>query len=211
MLRVSAYAAEAERAEELLSAEERERVSRFIRAADRDRYRTAHVALRRELAARTGERPEALEFVREPCPVCGGPHGRPALAGEGPHFSLSHAGDVVLLGFAAAPVGVDVEEHPRAETVDEVATTLHPSERAELAALDGVSERAAAFARCWSRKEAYLKGTGTGLGEDPSVTPVGTAAEGPASPPGWHLADIAAPEGYAAAYAVRTTPPPKGS
>lgn len=212
VLHVSASAAGAERDSALLSGEERARAAKFVRRADRERYLVAHVALRRELSDRTGVPPDGLALYREPCPLCGGPHGRPALraeaadAGEGPpHFSLSHAGDLVLLAFAAAPVGVDVEEHPDPGTVDATAAALHPRERAELAALDGPEARSAAFARCWTRKEAYLKGTGAGLGEDPSVQYTGTAAAGPFSPAGWRLADAAVPSGYAAAYAVRLT------
>ncbi|MFG2620764.1 hypothetical protein ACGFXC_24440 [Streptomyces sp. NPDC048507] len=44
---------------------------------------------------------------------------------------------------------------------------LHPAERAELAE-PAASERPAAVARCRTRKEAYLKGVGIGLGEDPT-------------------------------------------
>jgi len=144
-----------------------------------------------------------LALTREPCPLCGGAHGRPALSG-GPHFSLTHAGDLVLLAFAAQPVGVDAEVVPEPADATELAGVLHPRERAELSALPE-QDRAAAFARCWTRKEAYLKGTGTGLGEDPSVSYVGTAENGPASPPGWRLADVDVPAGYAAATAVRLT------
>ncbi|WP_346268225.1 4'-phosphopantetheinyl transferase superfamily protein [Streptomyces sp. SCUT-3] len=65
------------------------------------------------------------------------------------------------------------------------------------------ADRPAAFARCWTRKEAYLKGTGTGLGEDPSRTPVG-AGPRPEPVPGWLLADVPVPTGHAAAWALRT-------
>ncbi|GAB2831975.1 4'-phosphopantetheinyl transferase family protein [Streptomyces daliensis] len=200
LLRVSEYAAEAARDEALLSEAERSRAAAFVREADRDRYRVAHVALRRELAARLGGDPAALELTRADCPVCGGPHGRPSVPGDPLHFSLSHAGDVVLLGFAATPVGVDVEEHPRAVAVAELIPTLHPRERDECLALPE-ARRPEAFARCWTRKEAYLKGTGTGLAEAPSVSYVGTG-EDPGVLPGWRLDDIDAPPGYAAASAL---------
>lgn len=203
VLRVSQYAAEAARHTDLLSAEESVRAREFVRGEDRERYLVAHVALRRELAARTGGDPAALALTREPCPLCGGAHGRPALAG-GPHFSLTHAGDLVLLAFAAQPVGVDAEVLPEPAAAAELAGVLHPGERAELSTLPE-QDRAAAFARCWTRKEAYLKGTGTGLGEDPSMSYVGTRESGPASPPGWRLADVGVPAGYAAATAVRLT------
>ncbi|MFI2345850.1 4'-phosphopantetheinyl transferase superfamily protein [Streptomyces sp. NPDC019443] len=59
---------------------------------------------------------------------------------------------------------------------------LHGTERAEPAALPP-SARPAAVGRCWARKEAYLKGVGIGLGEDPSVTYVGTG--GPSRGRSW--------------------------
>jgi len=204
VLRVSEHAA-AVRDGAVLSEEERARAAAFVHAADRDRYRVAHTALRRELAAYLGTDPAAVPLTREPCPLCGGPHGRPAVPGNPVHFSLSHAGDVVLLAFDDAPVGADVEAHPTAATVAQTVGVLHPRERAEIGALP-TADRPVAFARCWTRKEAYLKGTGAGLGEDPGTTYVGSLAV-PAEVPGWTLTDVPAPEGYAAAVAVAVPRP----
>ncbi|MFJ8076653.1 4'-phosphopantetheinyl transferase family protein [Streptomyces sp. NPDC096176] len=201
-VRVGAYAADALAGDGLLDPGERARCQAFVRDADRVRYRVAHVALRRLLGAYLDRNPAAVRFVREPCPGCGEPHGRPAVPGAPLHFSLSHAGDAVLLAFAGVPVGVDVEEVPTADAAAEVAAVLHPAERAELAALPR-SEFRAAVGRCWSRKEAYLKGVGIGLGELPSVTYVGTGRV-PGDVPAWTVADVACPPGYAAACAVRT-------
>ncbi|HEV7628545.1 MAG TPA: 4'-phosphopantetheinyl transferase superfamily protein [Streptomyces sp.] len=207
ILRVSDHLAEAAPDLSLLSEEERARGAAFRYQTDRDRYHVAHIALRRELAARLGAAPSAVTLTRADCPVCEGPHGRPSLPGDPLHFSLSHGGDLVLLAFAAAPVGVDVEEEPQSHVVEEVSRALHPREQVELGALPE-AERAAAFARCWTRKEAYLKGTGTGLAEAPSVTYVGASGR-PVPPPGWRIDDIAAgagvavPDGYAAACAVK--------
>lgn len=209
VLRVSESVAAAVGEEAWLSDGERARAAAFVRRADRDRYVVAHTALRRELGLRLGLRPGAVTLVRAACPLCGGPHGRPSLPGDPLHFSLSHAGDLVLLAFAAGPVGVDVEACPEAAVVDETAAALHPRERAELAALPA-HLRPAAFARCWTRKEAYLKGTGTGLGEDPSVAYVGAGGR-PAALAGWALADIAVPAGYAAASALAADTGSQGS
>ncbi|MGK5449601.1 4'-phosphopantetheinyl transferase family protein [Streptomyces radiopugnans] len=199
VLRVSEHAAGV-RDGAVLSEEERARCAAFVREADRDRYRVAHTALRLELAAVLGTDPAAVPLTREPCPLCGGPHGRPAVPGNPVHFSLSHAGDVVLIVLDGAPVGADVEAYPTAAVVAETVSALHPRERAEIGRL-APAGRPAAFARCWTRKEAYLKGTGAGLGEDPGTTYVGSLAT-PAGIPGWELTDVAAPEGYAAAVAL---------
>lgn len=186
---------------DVLDEGERKRHAAFVRQADRDRYAAAHTALRRLLGAYLGQEPAAVLLGREPCPGCGGPHGRPvAVDGEGLCFSLSHSGDLVLLAFAPAPVGADVELLPAPTAVDDVATALHPWERAELAALPA-AERRAAFARCWVRKEAYLKGTGHGLAAGVDGTYTGTGPT-PAQVPGWTLSDVPVRPGYAAAVAV---------
>ncbi|MET8677420.1 4'-phosphopantetheinyl transferase superfamily protein [Streptomyces sp. NPDC004647] len=200
---MSEHAHRAAADEHVLDAEERAQAVRFLRSADRDRYRVAHLALRRLLGAYLDRDPAAVELGREPCPGCGGPHGRPAVPGAPLHFSLSHSGDLALLAFAGTPVGIDVEQVPSPGTAAEVARALHPAERAELAETPDAL-LPAAFARCWTRKEAYLKGTGTGLAENPAVTYV-SAGPVPACPPGWTVTDIPVPADYAAACAVRLT------
>lgn len=186
----------------LLDAEERRRAAALRRPADQELYAAAHSALRRRLGAHLGVDPVAVELVRLPCPLCGGPHGRPAVAGgAGPHFSLSHTDGLALLAFADRPVGADVERLPSASMVADVATSLHPREQAELSELPA-ADRPLAFARCWTRKEACLKGTGEGLaGGGMASLLVGTDAV-PCTIQGWTLQDVPAPKGYAAAIAT---------
>lgn len=169
---------------------------------DRDRYAVAHVALRRLLGAYLVIPPEEVALTRGACPLCAEPHGRPEVAGNPLHFSLSHSGDLALLGFAATPVGVDTEQVPAPKVVKELAGSLHPRETAELAALP-YGDRPVAFARAWARKEAYLKGTGTGLAVSPAADYVGTGALPGAQPPGWKLADVPVGGTHAAAVAYR--------
>lgn len=143
-------------------------------AADRWTYAAGHVALRRLLGARLGLAPQAVRFTRRPCAGCGGPHGRPEVAGGGDvRFSLSHSGDFALIAIATEPVGVDIERVPAAETADSVSEVLHPYEAAELAALPA-DLRPAAVTRAWTRKEAYLKGTGAGLSRSTTLDYLGT-------------------------------------
>jgi 4'-phosphopantetheinyl transferase len=206
---------------ELLDTSERERHAAFRKPEDRDRYAAAHVGLRRLLGAYLGRDPAAVVLGREPCPLCQDqdqgqgpgsdtgpgrePHGRPSVPGSGLHFSLSHSGDLVLLAFGPTPVGIDVEFLTEVRQADEVSAVLHARERAELEALrTDDAARLAAFGRCWCRKEAYLKGTGTGLGVPLDGTYVGTTPR-PGEVPGWQLTDLAAPQGYAAAMAVAVT------
>ncbi|MFF7593350.1 4'-phosphopantetheinyl transferase family protein [Kitasatospora purpeofusca] len=198
-----------------LDEEERRRAGRFVRDDDRAVYLAAHVALRHVLGRRLGLAPSALAFGREPCPGCAEPHGRPRLAGGpdgssagssaggpvgAPHFSLSHGGGRVLIGLAGAPVGVDVEPLPAADSAEVLATTLHPAEQAELADVRP-ADRPGAFARLWTRKEAYLKGLGIGLGRPPAADYLGTA-EPARRPAGWAVTDVPAGPRHAAAVAL---------
>ncbi|MCX5198274.1 4'-phosphopantetheinyl transferase superfamily protein [Streptomyces sp. NBC_00249] len=190
----------ADGAEALLDTGERERAARLLRDSHRRSYLASHLGLRLLLGGYLGLAPQEVVLVRETCPCCGGPHGRPAVAGGALHFSLSHSDDVAYFAFAGVPVGVDVEAVPGAEAVEDVLSTLHPAETAELTALAG-ADRAAGMARVWSRKEACLKATGTGLAQG-LVEPYVGSADAPAPVPGWSLRDLSAPAGYAAALAL---------
>ena len=202
MMRPSQYSAGLRAASAVLDENERARYHALVRQADRDRYATAHIVLRLLLGAYLGTEPARVVLARDACPVCGGPHGRPVVAGGGPHFSLSHGGDMVLVAIASDPVGVDVEQLPETAVVDRLLGTLHPRETAELTALEP-KDRRTGFGRCWSRKEAYLKGTGTGLARGVDGVYVGTGPE-PRAPYGWDLADVPVGPGYTAAVALQT-------
>ncbi|MET9497206.1 4'-phosphopantetheinyl transferase superfamily protein [Streptomyces sp. NPDC006552] len=187
----------------VLDADELRRAAAFVFDRHRLRYVAAHMALRGILGERLGRAPGALRFVRRPCAHCGEPHGRPALA-DAPelHFSLSHSGGLSLVALAAVAVGADVEEVAEPTAADDLAGVLHPGERAELAALDDPWERRLAVSRAWVRKEAYLKGIGTGLSRAPDLDYVGTLPGSPGAPGGWSLRDVPVPDGYAAAVAL---------
>ncbi|WP_086729386.1 4'-phosphopantetheinyl transferase family protein [Streptomyces carpinensis] len=185
-----------------LDARERRRAFAFARAAYRDRYVTAHTELRRLLAVRLGIAPRQVTLAREPCPVCGAPHGRPAVAAGAPHFSLAYSADLCLIALAATPVGVDMEAVPPPDVAAQLACGLHPRERTELAALPE-EERPLAFTRIWVRKEAYLKGLGTGLAKGLSTDYLGAGAAAAEGPPGWTIADIAMDSSLSAAIALR--------
>ncbi|MER5948687.1 4'-phosphopantetheinyl transferase superfamily protein [Streptomyces sp. NPDC001904] len=187
----------------VLDKDETRRAAGFRFARHRVRYVAAHLALRGILGERLGCPPGAVRFVREPCPECGGPHGRPAVADTPDlHFSLSHSGDLALVALAPVPVGADVEELPSADAAQDLVTVLHPRERAELDALDATPGHRAALGRAWVRKEAYLKGLGTGLARAADLDYVGTLPDAPGAPGGWTLRDVPVPDGYLAAVAI---------
>jgi 4'-phosphopantetheinyl transferase len=190
---------------------ERRRYAAFVREEDRIRYGVAHAGLRRLLGERMGIAPGDVRLTNRPCVHCGGPHGKPEVV-DGPQWSMTHSGDLAVYALAPWParhgpaVGVDVERVDRAVDPAGLSAYLHPRERAELAALPPDEVRAAFF-RCWTRKEAYLKGTGAGLNDSLSRWYVGTAESTVDTPEGWSLASVPVPEGYVAALAVAHVPP----
>lgn len=185
-----------------LDARERERAAAFVRTRDRLRYVSAHVALRRVLAVYLGTEPARVVFGRAPCPRCGGPHGRPVLPGSPPplHFSLSHSHGRALIALARVPVGADVQRVPSPEAAELCLPATHARERREIAGLPP-AQRRAAFARVWARKEAYLKGLGTGLARGPGTDYLGDDLL--ARPAGWLIADVPGGPGHTAAVALR--------
>ncbi|WP_092627504.1 4'-phosphopantetheinyl transferase family protein [Actinopolyspora mzabensis] len=175
-----------------LDESERQRASAFLRPHDRLLYLTAHIALRRILAAYLDTVPGEVRLSRTSCPACGGLHGKPVMVGTPLHYSLSHTSGLALFGVATEPVGVDVEVLPSEETVEMCSPALHPDEQAELARYPS-ARRQLPFGRLWTRKEAYLKGLGTGLCRDLAADYLGRADDGPApsAPPGWVVDNIA--------------------
>ncbi|WP_405786716.1 4'-phosphopantetheinyl transferase family protein [Streptomyces sp. NBC_00029] len=148
--------------------------------------------------------PQHITLTREPCPTCGGPHGRPALTHPNLHFSLSHSGNLAYIALAATPVGIDIEQTPTPQTVNDIINTLHPTETTELNNLTP-DQQPPALARLWARKEACLKATGTGLSQGLTHPYVSTHPTPPPTP-GWTLTDLPTPHGYTAALA-QTQPP----
>nr|AAO65355.1 JadM phosphopantetheinyl transferase-like protein [Streptomyces murayamaensis] len=176
------------------------RAATFVHDRDRRQYVAAHATLRRVLAEYTGHEPSRVPLGRAE-----GPYGKPQLIGSPVplHFNLSHSHGLIAIGVAADPVGVDVQRVPSPEAVEVVLPRLHPREREELRALPA-SERPEAFARLWTRKEAYLKGLGTGLTRSPAADYLGETAA--ARPAGWTVRNVPVQPGYAAAAALRHHP-----
>lgn len=194
-----------ERFRKTLEPDEIYRAGRFHFERDRRHFIVARGFLRSVVARYLDAQPEALRFSY-------GAYGKPALASEHVlHFNLSHSHEVALLAVALdAELGVDVE-HVRADFASEDIARRFFS-HAEVEAFNSLpkEEQVAAFFRCWTRKEAYIKAIGKGMSQaldefDVTLTPgLGAALlrakDDDASR--WLLRDIDAGEGYAGALAV---------
>lgn len=129
--------------------------------------------------------------------------GKPRIAHGGPAFSLSHGGSLAVLavsapesaGDDAADIGVDVE--PIASYNQAAAhRVLAADECAWIEAVADERNRAARFARAWTRLEAILKADGCGFTKDPRFESL---------PFGWQVAS-AEVEGHVIACAARGIP-----
>jgi 4'-phosphopantetheinyl transferase len=200
----------------LLDETERKRWEGYRRDADQERFLVGCVLAKAALAGYAGLRPADVRFDRT-CGQCGGPHGKPALAGYGLGHSVAHSGDLVAVAVAGNPVGVDVEQldgrsHPLGGDGDPEALgrlVLSAAEQAALAAVPPPG-RARAFLVAWTRKEAVTKATGDGLRA--AFSEVVVAADAgpprlvawpyPRDPRAVTLLDLDAAPGYVAALAV---------
>jgi 4'-phosphopantetheinyl transferase len=157
--------------DEVLSAEELARTSRYRHAVDRDRARTGRGLLRRLLAGYLGTSPAAVTIET-------GRFGKPQLAGDTNDitiaFNASGSAQLAVYAFTrGTAVGVDIEAFadapgapgkalPSPRDIRSMATRFAADEAALIRGLPE-ADAAAAFLRLWTCKEACLKCRGTGL------------------------------------------------
>jgi 4'-phosphopantetheinyl transferase len=199
------------RVEELattLAPDEAARAARLYFPQDRARFIAARGLLRRILARYVHWPPEALRFTY-------GARGKPSLAepGAGLEFNLAHSHGLALYAVTRGrPVGVDIEYIRPQLAAERIAERFFSAE--EVAALRALApeEQAAAFFRCWTRKEALLKAWGQGLAFGLDRFTVSCAVEqaavlatafDPAEAARWSLYPLDPGPGYVGALAAR--------
>lgn len=189
-----------------LSPDEEQQAAQLRSATGRLRY-IARRGLRRAVLARYADcGPETLRFDV-------GIAGKPELAGgDDLRFSCSHSSGLALYAVAHGfRLGVDVEWLRPVRGALAIARSLFaPIEAARLGAVPA-GEVDEAFLRCWTRKEAFVKATGEGLGGgldrftvgllDPA-DPVHLAAVTDGTTRQWCLRDLAPAPGYVGAVAA---------
>jgi|ERR1051326_9037336 4'-phosphopantetheinyl transferase len=189
-----------------LSPDERARADTFYFERDRRRFIVSRGFLRRILSSYLETGPDRLQF-------CYGKYGKPALAGQcgvqSLRFNLSHSHEFAAYAVAfEREVGIDIEYmRSIAEMEQLVERFFCPGEIAAFYAFHA-DERREAFFRGWTRKEAYLKATGTGLSQVPNQVEV-TLCRAPArllkiagqvhKSLCWSLRDLELAPGYACA------------
>jgi 4'-phosphopantetheinyl transferase len=195
----------------LLGRDERDRAARFRRAVDAAHYVAGRAAVRRVLARYLGCAAGEVRLGRAPCPRCRSEvHGPPTVtAPTSPvRFNASRSGTTALVAVTNMPtVGVDVEVAGDVDVVGLANSCLTADERHYVL---GCEDRAAAFYRAWTRKEAVLKAIGVGIAGDlrgvdvypdrPGPVDVSTSALGAGS---WWLTDLDIGSGVVASVAHR--------
>jgi 4'-phosphopantetheinyl transferase len=142
---------------DFLSAGERERAAQFHFDKDRNRYVAARSVLRQLIGRYEQVSPEGIQFTYNT-------YGKPALENSTLRFNLSHSADVVLLAFTRNKnIGVDVERIRPEFAAKEIAGRFFSQEEVALLRALPVESLPESFFTCWTRKEAFIKGHGSGL------------------------------------------------
>ncbi|UFS70037.1 4'-phosphopantetheinyl transferase superfamily protein [Geomonas sp. RF6] len=191
-----------------LSPDEDLRAARLIDQEKRRRFIAGRGIVREVLSSYLGIHPRSLRLDVTA-------HGKPFLsdAATDLRFNTSHSGDLILTAVTTGrEVGVDLElVRQDLDFAPMARSFFSASEQRDLFTLPP-SEQLDAFYRCWTRKEAYLKGTGSGFSQrcdlfDVTLLPGFPAAlvshrTAPEEASTWRLADLSVPPGYCAALAV---------
>jgi 4'-phosphopantetheinyl transferase len=198
----------------LLSQDERQRVARYHRSVDRDRFIAGRGILRKIISAYLALAPCKLRFTYDE-------YGKPAVSDDqndrAINFNLSHSGELALCAVTRGRVvGIDIEY------VREDFATLDIAERFfskdEVAALESLpmEQRTRGFFNCWSRKEAFIKAKGMGVSYPldrftvslaPGLTPALLKVDGDEREAmRWKMYELKPGAGYVAALIVAQPP-----
>jgi len=189
-----------------LSADERARIARLATEELRRRAVVRLARRRQVLGEHLGVRADDVELLRDA-------HGRHVVEGPGGLVMVSSSSsfDVAVLAVASSRrVGVDVESVSEVVDVPRFADRVATDREASVLDALKPEARRGGLARLWTRKEAYLKATGEGIGaglthvEVPLDAGLWDAAFHPVpGGPEWRLYDLDCPiPGYAAALVV---------
>ena len=146
---------------DLLSIDERKRVSEYKFEKDAQYYTCARGILRTILGRYLTMEPQNIHFLYND-------YGKPYLVTEKKsnfvQFNLSHSGDLALYVFSKDyEVGIDLEKVKSFDNLLDIAQQFFSVQ--EIANLNTVQaeRRLESFYKCWTRKESVIKAIGCGL------------------------------------------------
>jgi 4'-phosphopantetheinyl transferase len=145
--------------QQLLSSDEKAHAARFHQDKDAQQFIITRAILRILLADTLAVQPEDIHIT-----TLG--NKKPILAKNDKevHFNVSHSGDRAIVAIANQAVGVDIEFLQAGFEYHSVAEYAFSD--MEAASLRLSNDPVQEFFRLWTRKEAFLKGLGTGLIND---------------------------------------------
>lgn len=140
---------------------ERARAERFHFERHRWRFVLGRGFLRALLGRYLDIEPAEVRFAY-------GPYGKPSLGDEHGatrlRFNASHSHELAVYAFVEGhELGVDIEYVKKDFAGEDIAQQFFSAYEVKTLMTLPQSERTAAFFRCWTRKEAYIKAIGNGL------------------------------------------------
>jgi 4'-phosphopantetheinyl transferase len=178
-----------------VSSGERRRADEYDRPGDGDRFLTARGWLRHLLAAQLLCDPGDVRIDT-------GENGKPVLTGSELKFNASRSAGLALYATSwTTEVGVDIEAIRSTVDVVGIAARFFTTEEQSALASLAPAQRLTATFWCWTRKEAYVKGVGTGLTIPINTIEVGVDSGRQATVSDWTVHQVNVAPGFAAAVA----------
>ena len=141
-----------------LSAAERKRWNGFYFSQDKQTFYQSHNALRLILSHYLSEKPSEIEYELTS-------FGKPFLKNKRLQFNLSHTDTMAVIAVTEdAEIGVDIENLNRKVEYDDLAKRFFCEAEYQKLLQVNFPKKRNAFFNCWTRKEAFIKAVGEGLG-----------------------------------------------
>lgn len=142
-----------------ISADEKSRADKFLFNEDRDTYIISHALVRLTLAFKLNAVASKMAYLKTI-------NDKPYLAGFPVHFNLTHTKNAFAFVMSTdSYVGIDLEEINKNIHIPSIVKTFFSKNERDFifSSEEGLEER---FIKLWTRKEAFLKALGTGIGVD---------------------------------------------
>ncbi|WP_052599456.1 4'-phosphopantetheinyl transferase family protein [Lysinibacillus varians] len=138
-----------------ISAERKEKVSKFHFDEDKKRSILAEVLLRHSLKRDFGMTNDHIHFTINE-------YGKPNLQNfDHIHFNLAHSGDWVVCAVSDTPIGIDIEQVAMIEM--DIAKAYFTSSEYQDILSQPKDKQIQFFYKLWTLKESYVKAEGKGL------------------------------------------------
>lgn len=138
-----------------ISAERKEKVSKFHFDEDKKRSILAEVLLRHSLKRDFGMTNDHIHFTINE-------YGKPSLQNfDHIHFNLAHSGDWVVCAVSDTPIGIDIEQVAMIEM--DIAKAYFTSSEYQDILSQPKDKQIQYFYKLWTLKESYVKAEGKGL------------------------------------------------